>query len=182
MNLGRAMFSAIWMFAMPAWAQQTETISPEALSRLIEMNVETVKLGEMGEIIRQGDEGWDTAGQTYPLLNSSYIMITDGNTIDKGSCSNAAGCSTNRYGASITLSAPSGWVFSRDSITISQSGRGANGNGVDGEPETRTVSLGGAVAGIDEITVKHFCHRAGGWRKGGCQSTLSVTAMAISTR
>lgn len=177
-----ALFTSMCLLGTPALSQETESISDEALVRLANMNVEIVQISENGDIIRAADDGWIEDGDTYPLLNKEYILITDGDTIDKGSCKNALGCSTNKYTGSVTLSTPPKWVFSKDSIAISQKGWGANGDGVNGDPITRTVPLKGAIVGVDEIKVGHYCHRAGGYAKGGCQSTLSVTALAIQAK
>ncbi len=171
--------SAIAITASTVSAEDQQTIDAQALLPLLTMQVETVKLEENGNIVRAGDAGWDDAGDTYPLLNGKYILVTGNSAIDKGACHNMTGCSTNRYRGSVTLVTPPNWAFSQNSVAVAETGHGKNGHGVNSEFEYGVTPFQGGISIIKDVKVGHWCHRDGGWNDGGCSSNLSVTALAV---
>lgn len=161
-------------------AQQKSNVQ-DVITQLTSSSVEIVQISETGDIIRPTDEeSWLSAGQTYPLINSQFLLLTEISTIDRGSCQNAFGCSTNRFEQELEVQAPTGWAFTRESISAAETGFGKNGHGIMPEPAFNTQTVPGTfISVVTQAKFKHWCFRDGGYADGGCESRLAVSAMAI---
>lgn len=161
-------------------AQQNSSVQ-DILTQLTSSSVEIVQISETGDVIRPSDsDSWLSDAQTYPLINGQFLLLTEINTIDRGSCQNAFGCSTNRFEEELEVQAPTGWAFTRESISAAETGFGKNGHGIMPDPAFNTQTVPGTfISVVTQAKFRHWCFRDGGYADGGCESRLAISAMAI---